>query len=203
MTEQEPIQKSSAITESEHYLHQLGNASFLSLWSYPRIFRDQHGGKEICDLLVVFERNIIIFSDKHCEFKSTDRPCVDWGRWFRKAVEESAQQIWGAERWIKEHSDRLFLDSRCERRFPLKIDAGSRFYRITVAHGAEAYAKSFGMAGLMIVPEISGKQHYGNDCEPFKIGQLDPTKGFIHVLDRTPLTAVMQTLDTVQDFVCT
>jgi hypothetical protein len=195
------VAKSPPATLSEQYLEALGAQSFLSLWSYPRIFRDQHGGKEICDLLVIFDREIIIFSDKHCAFKDTSRPRLDWGRWFKKAIEESAQQIWGAERWIKQYPHRLFLDQSCQNSFPLVIPPQARFYRVTVAHGAEVYAKAFGRAGLFIDPTIIGKAHYGENCEPFKVGQLDPAKGFVHVFDRTALTAVMQTIDTIQDFI--
>jgi hypothetical protein len=47
-----PVVKSLPVTPSERYLEALCEQSFLSLWSYPCIFRDQHHGKEICDLLV-------------------------------------------------------------------------------------------------------------------------------------------------------
>ncbi len=36
---------------------------------------------------------------------------------------------------------------------------------------------------------------------PFAIGQIDPSKGFVHVLDDTSLEIVMSTLDTISDFV--
>ncbi len=119
--ERQPVAKSAPITLSERYLETLSARSFLSLWSYPRIFRDQHNGKEICDLLVVFSDNVIIFSDKHCSYKDTGRPSIDWTRWYGKAIADSARQIWGAERWIKQNPQRLFLDQRCQKVFPLVI----------------------------------------------------------------------------------
>jgi len=39
----EPVLKSAAQTESERYLGDLCSRSFLSLWSYPSIYRDQVG----------------------------------------------------------------------------------------------------------------------------------------------------------------
>jgi hypothetical protein len=36
---------------------------------------------------------------------------------------------------------------------------------------------------------------------PFMIGQIDPGKGFVHVLDDTTLDVLLGTLDTVKDFV--
>lgn len=76
--------------------------SFLTLWSYAGVFRDQGkrasgDGKEICDLLVVFDRHVIVFSDKDIEFGSTAELTVSWSRWYRAAVVDGARQVWGAE----------------------------------------------------------------------------------------------------------
>jgi hypothetical protein len=70
--------------------------TFLSLCSHAGIYRD-HGksgtrdGKEVCDLLVVFENHVIIFSDKDCGFPNAGDLRLDWSRWFRRAVENSAR----------------------------------------------------------------------------------------------------------------
>src|SRR5215211_3226287 len=89
-------------THAERYLKRLCDRSFLSLWSYPSIYRDQGNpgkkgaGKEVCDLLVVFENHVIIFSDKDCEFPGSGDLDLDWSRWFRRAITASAKQLWGA-----------------------------------------------------------------------------------------------------------
>ena len=41
----------------------------------------------MCDLLVVFELDIFVFSDKHCALPDTGDLRKDWARWFRRAVE--------------------------------------------------------------------------------------------------------------------
>ncbi len=93
------IQKSTGVTPAEQYLVRLCEHSFLSLWSYPGVYRDQtpgrgsEWGKEVCDLLVVFENHILIFSDKHCKFPNTGNLYLDWSRWVRKAVLESGGTI--------------------------------------------------------------------------------------------------------------
>ena len=84
--------KSEGSTESERYLANLCEKSFLSLWSYPNVFRDQGrkggigDGKELCDLLVVFDQDVIIFSDKSCAFKDTGDTNRDWARWCSRAI---------------------------------------------------------------------------------------------------------------------
>ena len=60
-------------TESERYLASLARTTFLSLWSYSNVFRDQGlsqqtVGKEIADLLVVCNDDVVVFSDKYCQF---------------------------------------------------------------------------------------------------------------------------------------
>ena len=94
-------------------------------------------GKEVTELLVVFENHIIIFSDKDCVYPHGDDQEVNWRRWFRRAVLESAKQIWGAERWIKTNPQRLFLDHACRQPFPFPLPDPSTatFHRILVAHG--------------------------------------------------------------------
>ena len=107
--ERQPIEKAGGVTRSERYLARLCSKTFLSLWSYPGVYRDQGkpqtggDGKEICDILVVFDQHIIIFSDKHCRLADSGNVPLDWQRWFRKAVQKSADQVWGAERWLRQN----------------------------------------------------------------------------------------------------
>ncbi len=109
----EEIIKSSGFTNSEKYLAEICNYTFLSLWSYPNLFTDEgrkYGkgdGNELCDVLVVFRNHVFIFSDKDIQFKNTGNLEIDWGRWVKRAVLKSANQIYGAEKWIKEYPDRI------------------------------------------------------------------------------------------------
>jgi hypothetical protein len=57
-----------AVSASEAFLHSLAERTFLKLWTVPNAHRAP--GKEISDLIVVFEDDIVIFSDKACEFST-------------------------------------------------------------------------------------------------------------------------------------
>lgn len=76
-----PLTKQDGVTDAERYLHRLATRSFLSLWSYPGVYRNTGPagghGKEVCDLLVVFRNDIIIFSDKDCVFPDKGNLRVD------------------------------------------------------------------------------------------------------------------------------
>jgi hypothetical protein len=163
--------------------------------------RGKGDGKEVCDLLVVFENHIIIFSDKDCYFFNVGNLKVRWPRWFKKAVQNSAKQFWGAERLIKEFPNRLFLDRQCAIPFPINLPdpATSTFHRIVVAHdAARACNEYFGGSGSLILDNsLVGDAHLRI---PFHIRQVDPAKGYVHVFDDTSLNIVMSTLDTITDF---
>ena len=204
------ITKSGGTTPSEKYLAGLCNRAFLSLWSYPNVFRDQgigkNGeGKEVCDLLVVFGNDIILFSDKSCEFPSSGHLATDWSRWFKRAIERSAKQLYGGQRWIREHPERLFLDKRCQTSFPIPLPPMEtcRFHLVVVALGAKVRCKQEvgGSGSLILVPEITGQNHMGPDCQPLCIGDIDPSRDFVHVLDDVTLDTILGELDTVGDFV--
>ena len=94
------LEKSRGTTPTEKHLARLCECTFLRFWSYPNLYRDKGKGKgkEICDVLVVFGRDIVIFSDKSCAYPDSGDEVKDWTRWFRRSVWKSAQQIFGAER---------------------------------------------------------------------------------------------------------
>ena len=197
-----------ALTPSEHRLQRLCADSFLTLWSYPGVFKDQGsgegraGGKEVCDLLVVFEEHIIVFSDKTCEFPDTGDLLLDWSRWYRKAIVRSAKQLRGAERWIRSHPERLFLDRKCRTPFPYPLPSPETavFHRILVAGGAGARCqRELGGSGSLMLLS-GGPEVPGSAPTPFSVGRVDDHPGFLHVLDDFSLGAVLGTLDTISDF---
>lgn len=206
------IQRSAGTTESERYLARLADQTFLNLWSYPNPYRFQKlggagDGKELCDLLVVCTPHIIIFSEKDITWtdKATD---VAWGRWYRKAVEDAAKQLKGAERWITEFPDRIYLDQSCETPFPLAFPpiGERRIHRVVVARGAAAACRAHfggGMGTLVVRPGLKGKDHFDPTAGtyiPFAIGDIDPHGDFVHVFDEVALDLVMRELDTITDF---
>jgi len=208
-----PAQGEAGVTATERYLNRLARRSFLSLWSYPGVYRDQGLGKrgegaEICDLLVVFENHILIFSDKDCEFP--DLPNVDlaWKRWYKRTILKSAQQVWGAERWIRQNSNRVFLDRACTKGFPIDLPdpAQAKFHRIVVAHDTTGRRRRLigGTGSLIVDPNIVGEMHLASEADgghPFAVGLIDPSKGYVHVFDDASLGRVMRTLDTITDFI--
>ena len=69
--------------------------SFLKLWSY-RNPRGKAPGKELCDVLVCCEPDVIIISVKDVEVAEGGTPRVAFARWQRKAISASVKQICSA-----------------------------------------------------------------------------------------------------------
>lgn len=216
-----PIIKAEGSTRSERYLAKLADKSFLNLWSYPSPYRDQKqggtgdkqkqskagDGKELCDLLVVCGEHVIIFSEKTIDWPSGDI-LTAWRRWARRAIRDSAKQTRGAERWIAEFPDRIFLDRDCSVPFPIDLPSKEvrQVHRVVVANGSAKACQVYapGSSGSLIIrPSVVGDSHWtdrNSEVKPFSVGDIDPDGSFIHVFNEAALDIVMAELDTVRDF---
>lgn len=191
------IQRDTSFTESERLINDLGAKSFLKFWTWPNLFRDQEGGKEICDLIVVFGNDILLISDKEIEFKSEKGELVGWKRWYRDAITKSFKQTKGAERWIRSYADRLFVDKKCTTKFPINIDlSNAKFHHILVTHGLEnILEEKLGYGSLRFNNDINL-----GDTEPYKIGEIN-NEPFVHVFTEKTLKDCLEHFDTANDFI--
>jgi hypothetical protein len=200
------IKRGIGFNPTERNLAALAEKTFLNLWTYPNLFRS--AGKELCDLLVVCGDDILIFSDKSINWSSGADVKVAWPRWYRKAIAESAAQLNGAARYLRDHADQLFLDAACKERFPFTLPPAERrrVHFIAVALGAseacaEYHKESPGY--FAIDPALKGDDHTDTGAggfKPFAIGDVQPDVGFIHVFNEPTLELLTHELDTVTDF---
>lgn len=144
------IKRGEGLTATERALAELSDRSFLRLWSYPNTFNDRTrrssgGGQEIADLMVVFGKHVLFFSDKDIVWQADKPMGLAWSRWYRRAVSASVDQLVGAERWLDLHPERIFIDKLCEQRLP--IDLPERSERVThliaVANGSNAASRAY------------------------------------------------------------
>lgn len=194
----------SGITESERYLGVLARKAFLSFWSFQNPSTDESGGRELCDLLVVFGNDVIIFSDKYCKFPNAHPVNVSWPRWFKSAIEKSARQLDGARSFIEQHPGRIFLDLACEYPLPIPLPPKQnlRLHLVAVTRGGVKAGEKFwgnGSSGsLMINTVLHATDHKAN---PFMVGWPLKKRLFIHVLDELTLDVLLGELDTAPDLI--
>src|SRR5436190_3889347 len=187
-------------TDSERFLKLLCDRSFLSLWSHAGVYNDKGPGQEICDVLVLFGNHVVIFSDKNIAFPKTDDVALAWKRWYKRAIAESAKQLFGAERWITNFPNRLFLDQACKEPFPFEVPASDdlRIHRVVVTHSIAEHSKKYFNGG-------SGSLMFDSECVadeiPFTVGLVGDKTQFVHVLDDTSLVILLNTLDTTSDLI--
>jgi hypothetical protein len=205
-----PIVKELGVTEGERYLAKLADSTFIGMWSYPSVYRDEgfskNGvGQETADLLVVFENTLIIFSEKDISFNGEVDIKIAWPRWCRKAIYESIGQLRGSESFIRKYPNRLFLDKKCKEPFPLDItSANLQVHLVAVARNSAAPCKQYfdsvkpGSSQSLAFQFGLSKEDVLN--YPFFVTDFAPEKTFVHVLDDYTLDLLMEELDTVTDF---
>lgn len=203
--------ESEGATESERALTRLARKAFLSLWSYPNVYSDEGrkggkgDGKELVDLLVVFGNDVLLFSDKDCAFQSHLDVSIAWPRWYRRAIDKSARQLAGAESFIKQFPNRVFLDKTCATPLPIALPDPNtaRYHLIAVTRGGHLAGSEFyggGSSGsLMLLTNLLGKATH--EKTPFHVGYPLETGRFVHVLDEVTANLLLDELDTVPDFV--
>jgi len=193
------ISKSKGVTRTERLLAELCDQSFLKLWSFPNPFRDD--GDELCDLIVVFENEVLIFFDRENR-RFDDNPQdvnLAWQRWRKATVDKQIASAHGAERYIRMGRS-IYLDAKKAQPFPIPIDLSkARFHKIIVAHGVREACKNsspmnvFGSLAISYEPKDSDRLE-----QPFfvKIDRDNP----VHVLDTENLEIALNELDTIFDF---
>ncbi|MDN7454233.1 hypothetical protein [Burkholderia cenocepacia] len=200
---------SEGVNASERILTALCRKSFLRLWSQTNVFTDEgfRDGKgstrELCDTLVIFGNDVILFSDKHVTFQSENRLTVAWPRWYRRAILESCKQLHGAKSWLQRFPHRAFLDAKCTRALPVPVPtSGSlRFHLVAVTRGSRdaalAYNNGEGLGSFRLNSALEGNAHSN---APFSVGIPEPEKAFVHVFDEVSIELLLTELDTAADF---
>jgi hypothetical protein len=154
-------------------------------------------------VLVVFGDDVVLFSDKHVSFQEGKSVDVAWTRWYRRAVQESISQLYGALRWLQRYPKRIFLDAKCKRPLPVSLpDSGdARYHLVAVTRGSyDACAKWFpGSLGTLQIRTDIGVDPDPN--RPFAVGRGDPGKPFVHIVDEFSLEVVLGEFDTAFDFI--
>ncbi|MCK4841527.1 MAG: hypothetical protein KAT04_06550 [Methylococcales bacterium] len=156
------------LNESERFVTGISENAFLKLWTHPNPTGKKE--KELCDCLIVCGNHIIIISVKEIKYKDTG-DTTGWDRWIKTAIDKSASQLWGAERWLENSSSFVRHDGRTVD-LPPKQDR--KIHRISVSLGAKRQ-----------IPTKSG----------------DLGHGIVHVCDEYSLGSIFGLLDTISDFV--
>lgn len=189
------IIKSEGVTETERLLIDLCDQSFLKLWSYPNPYKDD--GKELCDLLVIFDSYVFIFFDRENLTLNDEKIDITWGRWKRKVIDSQIRTLHGAERYLRS-GRKIYLDSKLEVLFPFQFDPkNSTYHKFAVAHGAKASCLQnseknvYGSLGITYAepPHLE---------TPFVVG-IDRKKP-VHILDSHNLPILLKELDSIYDF---
>ncbi len=186
---------------AEMFLTKYCERAFLKLWAYPNPYKSQ--GTELCDVLAVFEEHVFIFSIKDIFFSAEKTTDVAWERWKRKAIDDSIKQIKGAEKWIRNNPEKVFVDAQCTKKLPIPIDTKNwKFHRIVVAFGAEDACKKDSPNNIngslaITYADLKDSKNSSETLLPFALTL--PKKEVVHLFDSHNLEIILGEMDTVHD----
>ena len=194
-----PIEKSQGTTPTERLLSTLCENTFLKLWSYANPYKED--GKELCDLIAVFDDHVFLFFDR--ESRRFDNNPEDvhlaWRRWQSKVIDKQIRAARGAARYINAGRS-VFLDPKNNDPFPLQIKSRMTLHKVIVAHGAKDACKAFsadnifGSLGISYTPNAQS-----TDAIPWPFVVRLDKDDIVHVLDSHNLEILLGELDTFHD----
>lgn len=192
------IIKSSGVTRTEILLAKLCDNVFLKAWAFPNPFKKD--GKELCDVIAVFEDHVFIFFDRESKKFENETGDVDiqWGRWQKEAIEKQVKTAGGAKRYIQEYPEDIFLDSKAINRLPLVIKRSAKIHKIIVAHGAAEACKNYSPDNIFGSLSIVYGATQPAFTPPFMVF-LEKNEP-VHIFDSFNLEILLSELDTVYDF---
>ena len=192
------IKKPGGGTPTERLLSTLCDKTFLKLWSWPNPRKGD--GKELCDLIAMFDDHVFIFFDRDSKVLQNSRQdvSVTWARWKKEAIDKQIKTANGAARYIRDGRP-IFLDERRMQSFPGTIPTNPIVHKIVVAHGAAEACKSFSKDNVHGSLAIAYARDTDAISAPFHI-QIDRSDP-VHVLDSVNLGVVLGELDTFYDLV--
>ncbi len=193
------IKKSEGLTFTEKILAALCEKTFLKIWAYPNLYKSD--GKELCDVLAIFENHVFLFFDRECKKfeKSNQDILLQWARWEKEVIQKQLITADGAKRYILSYPDKIYLDQKNEVSFPILIPKNIIVHKIIVAHGAEEACKSFSSNNISGSLAIGyRKTELIQDTVPFMVHMNKEDS--VHIFDSHNLEIILGDLDTVYDF---
>jgi hypothetical protein len=190
--------KSQGQSETEKFLAGLCDRTFLKLWSYPNLYKAD--GKELCDILVIFQNHVFLFFDR--ESKKFENPEKDiqlqWERWKKEVIDKQIATAEGAKRYIHLNKDKIYLDQNARIPLPIPITENMIIHKIIVAHGAKEACKNFSESNISGSLAIGYSSDGVSQCPAFFVDlkKVDP----VHIFDSHNLEIILTELDTVYDF---
>ena len=159
------------MTKSEEWAYNLCRGSFFSLFSFVNPIGKK--GKELCDVIIICGKDIVLISVKEININLTDNYDVDYNRWNTRAIEDSVKQLNGAKRFLKSVSSFKLKGSEEEIELPI----GKNFFKIALAIGGR---------GKFPIPESIRNNGYVNIMDEVSFHsitlELDTITDFISYL---------------------
>lgn len=193
-------------TKSEKNIIDIIRNSFCNYWTISNPYKIK--GQELCDALIIFKNNILIFSDKERNFQEKEFS-TDWEiiqkKWknFYKSLRHSKNQLKQAKDWILSNPNEIYFDNMCENRvsIDLKIDENTKFFLITTVSNwkdvADFYFKNDGFL------KIDTNTNRSPEHKTLVLNNIhdELNNNFYHMIDDTFFKKLLKEIDTIPDLI--
>lgn len=156
---------------------------------HPR-FKAGNVEHELCDVLIVDNATIIMFSDKAGMYHSDKQTDIAWGRWYKKRIASSIQQLRGAEKTLQRGTTVFtrFGVKRTLLNISLPAYEKADILLIAVARGASRAIQQFkaqDSTSIFLSSRLQDEKAHGDT--PFTYHRLDDGGRYVHLLDEAVL----------------
>lgn len=205
----EPVKKAffnEGENESEKLTFRLARSAFLGPWAVANPHWNANESflerpiapKELCDLLVLFGDDAILFSDKQSQLNPSIEPTLAWERWSRATIFGSIKQISGAVRRLN-YSRKIYIDKNCV--IPITWIEGIRsLSAVLVASRSNNLARNREADNFRLRIEYKRKVYEDRSKIGTSPGFLFVADTPTHIFDQTTLSELVEIFDTPRDF---
>lgn len=195
------IVKSDGLNRSEKLSSLLCEKAFLNVWTYPNIYKTS--GKELADIVVFLDNDILLFSIKEYEKHPPFIDYTEWKRWYKMVIKKSVNQLNGAERWIRDFPDKIYTDRKSKEKIPFDLRQEKKeIHKFIVAFDSpklptELY--NHDLINSKVIINYS-KQSFVDVCNNGHGSLCINPSSNIHFYDEKALRIVLKELNTASDF---
>jgi len=171
-------------TKTEELIFLLARNSFLGFWVFPNTFWKK--GSEFCDLIVVFNKTIILFEIYADEKEKT------WAR-HKNNIDKKMGQVVSSSNKLLRQTNKIYSDSECKQEISIDFQKISEFkiHRIVISFRKNELSqfKIDTTSDNLKLNTINSFFSYKNK------------KDFVHVFDGLTFDYLSNELNTIEDFV--
>lgn len=193
-------------TKSEENITNFMRKSMLNYWVIPNPYKKDKN--ELCDVLVIFQNNVIVISDKSCGKPEENKELHNKWLNFCDQLSKSKKQLKSAQTYIENNNTEIFYDKDCKNKVVHNLDIYEtlNFHLITtVSNWTQIVKKEFVNDGSMKINTniefLSNHIERKNEKYLFTLQSKPDYNDFFHMFDEINFCKIIKFINTPNDLI--